>query len=89
MSDLRTKAVPFPLFRPIAVRMPGAVKYKFLSIMTKNLKRRKNSKSKKYCPKQFFEIYNVFERIFALPERASFKLEVRIPRNHNYKILSN
>ena len=26
MSDLRTKAVPFPLSRPIAVRMPGAVK---------------------------------------------------------------
>ena len=47
MSDLRTKAVPFPLSRPIAVRMPGAVKYKFFSIMTKNQKKSKKVENQK------------------------------------------
>ena len=47
MSDLRTKAVPLPLSRPIAVRMPGAVKYKFFSIMTKKSKQVKKVENQK------------------------------------------
>ena len=52
MSDLRTKAVPLPLSRPIAVRMPGAVKYKFFSILNdKKSKRVKKLKIKKILSK--------------------------------------